>query len=220
VAKLLRLSARLWREYARRQKAEDRLRRQRRQLILDNLPQAAAIARNVWRRFTRTGQGGYSLQIDYEDMVSLANIGLVEAAGRWDPSKGSFQKFCFLRVRGAVLDAHRRGHYIDLKHESIDGWTHENAGDDTDAKRVGLYLTDPRRRPDELADRSQRRAVLQAVAARVLDEDEQRVLRWALHGAAVTEIARECGQTPAWTRQKLAEAKKKASAEVQRRIAA
>ena len=40
-----------------------------------------------------------------DDFVSAGLLGLVEAAGRFDPGRGSeFRSFAFLRIRGAVID--------------------------------------------------------------------------------------------------------------------
>lgn len=40
-----------------------------------------------------------------DDFISAGLLGLVEAAGRFDPGRGSdFRSFAFLRIRGAVID--------------------------------------------------------------------------------------------------------------------
>jgi RNA polymerase sigma factor (sigma-70 family) len=226
VGAIVRLSVRLWREYSRRKKAEDTLRRKREQLIVDHLELASTIARNVWRRFTRTGQGGYGSRIDYEDMVSCARVGLVEAAGRWDPSLGDFPKYCYLRVRGAVIDAYRRQNYTESLHESVDQWfdnaeTRAGTNDQQIAAKndIAKYMADPRPLPDELVDQVQRAEVLEAVVDRVLPDDERDVLRSALHGSSVADIAAKRGQPSTWARTKLAEARDKVAREVQRRAA-
>jgi RNA polymerase sigma factor for flagellar operon FliA len=47
--------------------------------------------------------------IEFEELVSLANAGLTEAATRFDPSRGaSFATFAWYRVQGSILDGLRR----------------------------------------------------------------------------------------------------------------
>lgn len=47
--------------------------------------------------------------IEFEELVSLANAGLTEAASRFDPSRGaSFATFAWYRVHGSILDGLRR----------------------------------------------------------------------------------------------------------------
>lgn len=47
--------------------------------------------------------------IGYDDLVAMGQLGLAEAATRYDPSKGaSFKTFAWYRVQGAILDGLRR----------------------------------------------------------------------------------------------------------------
>lgn len=47
--------------------------------------------------------------VDVENLESAGVLGLVEAAGRFDPSHNAqFKTFAFLRIRGAILDELRR----------------------------------------------------------------------------------------------------------------
>lgn len=47
--------------------------------------------------------------LEYEDLVAFGNMGLVEAAGKWDEDRGvAFAAFAAQRIRGAMLDAMRR----------------------------------------------------------------------------------------------------------------
>jgi RNA polymerase sigma factor (sigma-70 family) len=219
---LVRLTKRLWKEYlhqtrvrASRQAQENRLRRKRQDLIVAHLPLAESIARQVWRRFTRSGQGGYGSKISLEDMVSCAHVGLVEAAGRWDPGRGEFGKYCYLRVRGAIIDAHRRQAYLETQHTSVDAWFEDIEGDDAHRDLVGRYLSDTSPLPDA---RTQERQLerLARVAIERLPDDERDVIREALAGCAVAAIGQSRGHTPAWARAKLATARDKVAAEVQR----
>jgi len=230
---VVRLTTRLWREYlhqnrvkASRQAAENRLRSKRQALIVEHMPHAADIAKQVWRRFTRCGQGGYGSKIELEDMVSCAYIGLTEAAGRWRPEKGDFKKYCFFRVRGAVIDAHRRQQYLETQHQSIDEWlegTGNTEGHVDDAKQeprlIARYLSDTSPLADELADRVLVRRRVAAAIDRLLPDEEQIVIRQALAGSSVASIAQELGHTPAWARSKLTAARDTVAAAVMGRAA-
>ena len=47
--------------------------------------------------------------VQFDELVALANIGLAEAASRYDPTKGaSFSTFAWYRVHGAIIDGIRR----------------------------------------------------------------------------------------------------------------
>ncbi len=47
--------------------------------------------------------------IDLDELVGLGNLGLTEAAGRYDPASGaSFRTYAWYRVHGAILDGVRR----------------------------------------------------------------------------------------------------------------
>lgn len=43
-----------------------------------------------------------------EDLVAFGQQGLVEAAGRYEPSQGPFRRFAYYRVRGAMIDGVRK----------------------------------------------------------------------------------------------------------------
>lgn len=243
---VIRLTQRLWSEYIRqnrvkaaRKAAENRLRRKREALIVEHMPHAAAIARQVWHRFHRgchvtmdgnaSSQGGYGDRITLEDMVSCAYVGLVEAAGRWEPSRGDFAKYSYLRIRGAVVDAHRRQNYVETLHDSIDEWLEKgspsevaNPGhsrDPGDRDLVARYLTDPRPLAEARVERAERLRLAAAVIERELPDDERAVMVEALGGAAVATIGELLGHSPAWARGKLAAAREKVAAAVRRRAA-
>ncbi len=47
--------------------------------------------------------------VEFEELVSLANTGLAEAASRYDPSRGAtFATFAWYRVHGSIIDGLRR----------------------------------------------------------------------------------------------------------------
>jgi RNA polymerase sigma factor (sigma-70 family) len=59
------------------------------QLITDNYALAPYCARKYARKFP---------MIEYEDMLSLAHIGMVEAAMLYEPDKGTFANFAIIRI--------------------------------------------------------------------------------------------------------------------------
>lgn len=75
--------------------------RERDKLITEHMPVARRIALRLARNTSLSGQT--------DDVVSVAMMGLVEAANRYDPKNGEpFGAFAQKRIRGAVLDELRR----------------------------------------------------------------------------------------------------------------
>jgi len=57
--------------------------------------------------------------VDLDDLTGAATIGLVEAARRFDPSKGvPFEPWALQRIRGAILDAARSADFASRKTRS------------------------------------------------------------------------------------------------------
>src|SRR5438876_8038089 len=69
--------------------------------------------------------------MDYEDVLSCGNIGLVQAVDRYDPSVGvKFETYAIQRIRGSIQDAirsaqpltretYRQARRIDQAHEAL-----------------------------------------------------------------------------------------------------
>lgn len=50
-----------------------------------------------------------SAHVEFDELIALGNLGLAEAAQRFDPSAGaSFRTFAWYRIQGAILDGCRR----------------------------------------------------------------------------------------------------------------
>lgn len=77
-----------------------RLTPQARRLIEDNLPLVDHITRRVTAAFPR--------HVEREELARAGMLGLVEAAARFDPARGSFAAFAGRRIEGAILDEVRR----------------------------------------------------------------------------------------------------------------
>lgn len=225
MARVVRLTSRLWAEYTRQVRAGRRLprgqaqawQRQIDELVMAHLDLVERIARQVWRRYTRAGQDGYTSRPDMEDMVSCGYVGLMEAARRYSPEKGDFPKFAFRRIRGAIVDAHRRGAYRDMQHvplevllprddESAAGPTGTRGGGSAGNHFELLHLVDRSPGADEtLAAKELQTVALRAI--RRLDPDERLVLIDALRGVPLEDTAAGQGRSPAWARQRLASAR-------------
>lgn len=77
--------------------------------IVDHLPLARGIAMKMCRRLPR--------YIDADEICSVGVMGLLDAAGKFDPSRGvPFGAFAHQRIRGAIQDSLRRltGHRGNL----------------------------------------------------------------------------------------------------------
>lgn len=67
-------------------------------LFLNYMPYARAIAARLFA-------GRHRNDVEFDDFLQLANIGLIEAINRFDPTHGTrFTTFCTPRLRGAVLN--------------------------------------------------------------------------------------------------------------------
>jgi RNA polymerase sigma factor for flagellar operon FliA len=71
------------------------------ELIVSHLP----LVKHVIGRLV----GGLPPGVDVENLESAGVLGLVEAAGKFDPTRNAqFKTFAYLRIRGAILDELRR----------------------------------------------------------------------------------------------------------------
>lgn len=81
-------------------------------LIVEHMAMVPRIAQTVRHMFVP--------HIPFEDLVQWGYVGLVQAAHRYDPAQGSFARFAYLRIRGAIIDANKRQAYREELHTSID----------------------------------------------------------------------------------------------------
>jgi DNA-directed RNA polymerase specialized sigma subunit len=72
------------------------------QLVADHAHIVPSIARQLVKRFS------LPYWIDIEEMISCGNLGLCNAALRFDPALGKFETFASWKVRGAILDGFLR----------------------------------------------------------------------------------------------------------------
>jgi RNA polymerase sigma factor FliA len=61
------------------------------------------------RRIASQLASSFPALLEYEDLIAFGNMGLVEAASKWDAGRGvAFAAFASQRIRGAMIDAMRR----------------------------------------------------------------------------------------------------------------
>src|SRR5207253_1979581 len=98
------------------QNREGRVSQHKRQRITGGIPAARASPGELAERYlslvipiARNFQKRLPSSVDFDDLVGAGNLGLVEAARRFNPAQGaSFGAFAQHRIRGAITDSLRR----------------------------------------------------------------------------------------------------------------
>ena len=182
-------------------------RKRRDKLVVAHLALVERIAEQVYRRYTKYGDAGYTFPIELDELIAAGNHGLVEAASRYDKSQGEFEKYAFWRIRGAMIDSHKRAAYRESQHVSYEAMLEEwNWLPD----RIEL---DQAPAPDDAAAKRQQARLL-ARAVDELPDDLRHVFSRSVAGFSIASIAVEMGRSVAWTRAKLAEARAQLGARV------
>jgi RNA polymerase sigma factor (sigma-70 family) len=165
--------------------------------IFEQLPVVDRIAGEVAHMFAR--------HIPHEDLVQTGRVGLVQAANKYEPGRGAFAPYAWFRIRGAIIDAHRRVAYREEQHDSTDELS-ERLGAAGECRS-----NEPL--PDALAIESERgRLLARAIAG--LEPDERWSITQALAGVSLGRMAAERGHSASWWRGKLDNARRRVSAEV------
>lgn len=85
-------------------------------MIVENMDIVPPIARHVHK--------GLPPSFELDDLVQAGNMGLIDAADRYDESQGvPFPAYARRRVYGEIVDSVRRRKYQDATHDSIDDHT-------------------------------------------------------------------------------------------------
>jgi RNA polymerase sigma factor (sigma-70 family) len=149
----------------------------------------------------RAGRAAIRLpaHIELDDLVQEASIGLLQAASRFDPSRGlSFATLARHRIDGAVLDYLRREDPLSRRQRR------ECA--QLDITAIGpeaLHLADPGPGPDDIAAQHEHIAAAARLLER-LDDRSRFVATATLRGAELQDQARTLGVSPARVGQILA----------------
>jgi RNA polymerase sigma factor (sigma-70 family) len=164
------------------------------------MPEVARIARRVLNLFTH--------RVDSEDLLQAGYVGLVSAANTYHPAVGSFAPYAYWRVRGEMIDSQKRRAFREQLNVSL-----QAIADANDGWLPPALDRDPAVLPDEAAARAQAlRRLSRAIEA--LPSAERRVFEAHLEGRSLAATARETGQSLAWTRAVLAEARESVAAVV------
>jgi RNA polymerase sigma factor (sigma-70 family) len=65
----------------------------------DYLPLVQRVARRVQEHLPR--------HVEFEELVALGVVGLLDACNKYDPERGTFPTYAYWRIRGAILDGLR-----------------------------------------------------------------------------------------------------------------
>jgi RNA polymerase sigma factor for flagellar operon FliA len=114
------------------------------ELIQQYTPLVKRIAHHLLARLPST--------VVLDDLVQSGMIGLLEAAAKYDPSKGaSFETYAGIRIRGAIIDevrrgdwtprsVHRNGRRVSEAIQQVEARTGRDASDTEVAKELGISI--------------------------------------------------------------------------------
>ena len=168
--------------------------------LLDHLPLVWSIARRLRPHVP---------YVEVEDLVSAGTIGLIEAAARYDRTRGvAFASFAYRRVRGAMLDEARRQSRPSLG-TSAETVTEQKllsletvVDEDATVKLMDVLMDAYAPAPETTAELQE---LLEAVAQ--LPQRERDMLALRAKGYTVGEIGRLHGCSDARASQLLAKAR-------------
>ena len=162
----------------------------RRKLIEDHLPLVRHVVFQVAVHFPR--------HVDREELATAGALGLVEAARRYDESRGvPFDRFAAQRIRGAILDAVRAADWaprsvrtLARRLESVEQGLASELGRVPTPEEVAQALGLTRNELHRLQDRLFRSVVL-ALEYEVNDADEDLTLVDVLSDTSTVEPSEE-----------------------------
>ena len=147
------------------------------------------------------------------EMAADAAIGLMQAIDRWDPAKGAFGPYAYVRCRGAILDAMRVGDHLSRAHraklKAADAVAPEKAlsleylADDDE----GRPLIETLGCDGDIAERTAVRCDLGAAIASLPDRHRDALTSW-MGGERMASIAVRLGVTEARVSQLCTEARR------------
>jgi RNA polymerase sigma factor for flagellar operon FliA len=138
-----------------------------------------------------------STNLDRDDLVGEGQVALVKAACQYDPERGSFRSYALTRIKGAMIDAVRRDHFLprsarERGHRMRVVSLEKMVGDGS--LRISETLVDPGTPVEELVE--QRAQLAEALVANEspttntwVTPSELEVLRGAARGETAEETA-------------------------------
>ena len=182
-------------------------------LVLANLKLVDQIAGRIAKRVPSN--------VEMDDLVSAGNLGLVEAANRFDPQRhASFPVFARMYIGGRIIDSVRGPQYPRRWEQIPEAWVkgiQANADGRDESTTLPERLID-RTSPLEVLIEQQECVVVSIEAYRartVLDPQEGKVLDKHLKGQRLTVIGKKHKKSACWAHTKLKIAKKKMRAELE-----
>lgn len=154
------------------------------------------------RKIAREQARNFAQHLDIRDLIQCGMVGLVEAAERYHPDNGAFEPFAYFRVRGAIIDAHKRRAYREETHDSLQAIAEANDGwlpASLDADRTVRPLDDVLMQQQDVAN--VRRAVGQLLGT------SRQVLEAILEGRSIVQISSQMGRSDGWVREQIRIAK-------------
>ncbi len=92
----------------------------------------------IAKQFSRRFKG----QLEFEDFVQAGNIGLLDAVTKYDPDKGvEFKTYAEVRIRGEMLDEHRRSQEKTLLPAGIKTVSQRISSDSTMTKEDRIAIS-------------------------------------------------------------------------------
>jgi RNA polymerase sigma factor (sigma-70 family) len=159
------------------------------ELVIEHLGLVEILADVAARRLPRW--------LDRDDLVQTGRIGLLQAAERYEPERGTFRTFASMRILGAIYDAFRRKNYSYELHEELPRRDGGGQGDPSASERFN-----PHPSCDANAERDvQRRQVRRHLerATEDLTEDERHaVIGHALHDLGYRAIGSSRDRSLSW----------------------
>jgi RNA polymerase sigma factor (sigma-70 family) len=159
-------------------------------------------------RIARHEARQFAPHLDIRDLVQAGYVGLMDAARRFHPDSGEWERYAYFRVRGAIIDSQKRRAYREEQNRSLQAIAEENEG-----WLPPALDTSPCPDPEQIAIENQRRERLHAAIA-ALAPGHRALIESQLRGESMTETAAIAGRSLNWTRARLTEAR----AELARRV--
>ena len=137
--------------------------------MMDNVTQLIEQHRDYVRALAHRIARQLPPGVDIEELVAFGDLGLVEAAGRYDPARGAaFQTFAYYRIRGAIFDGLRKMLWLP---PSLYKRLQSQAGADEIAKeQSGAVADDPDAQARHLAGAVRDMATIYVLS---MDADDQ-----------------------------------------------
>jgi len=154
------------------------------------------------RKIAREQARNFAQHLDIRDLIQCGMVGLVEAAERYHPDNGAFEPFAYFRVRGAIIDAHKRRAYREETHDSLQAIAEANDGwlpAALDADRTVRPL-------DEVLIEQQDIANVRHAISQLLGTSRQ-VLEAMLDGLSIVQISMQMDRSEGWVREQIRIAK-------------